>query len=164
MVSLFLKSMARLEKGKSKGLVNLGVAWCFEDACDCPSNTTENLVRTFFVNTVSTKESWEGCVKAKVLMAQQSFQASLSDPKAKAWATQGWFWPSTLLKIINDAEAALAGAAAPASLCQNPSIIQRSLRGNLTSCFAKPPFSAFKRGGDLVQAGEMKKTQRTLYL
>ena len=78
------------------------------------------LRRTFFVNTVSTEESWEGCAKAEVLIAQQSFQASLSDPRAKAWATQGRFWPSPLLKIRSNAEAALAGAAAPASLCKIP--------------------------------------------
>lgn len=85
------------------------------------------LRKTFFVNTVSTEESWEGCVMAQVLIAQQSFQASLLDPRAKAWATQGQFWPSTLLKIVSDAEAALAGAAAPASLCQNPLMIRRDL-------------------------------------
>jgi len=117
MVSLSLESIARSEEDQSKGLVNLEVAWCIEDACDYPPNATENLAENF-INTVSTEESWEGCVKAEVLIAQQSFQASLWDRRVKAWATQGWSWPSTLLKIVSDAEDALAGAAAPASLCQ----------------------------------------------
>lgn len=84
---LFLKSIAGLEKGKSKGLVNLGVAWCVEDACDYPSNATEYLVN-FFLSMQSPQKSPGKIVEAEVLIAQQSFQASLSDPRGKAWATQ----------------------------------------------------------------------------
>lgn len=116
MVSLILKYIARSEKDKSKGLVNPEVAWHAEDACDCPSNATENVMENF-VHTVSTEESWERYIKTEVLIAQQSFQVSFSDPKVKAGTTQRQFWPSTLLKTVSDADVALAGAAAPASLC-----------------------------------------------
>jgi len=53
-----------------------------------------------------------------VLTAQQSFQISLLDPRAKAWAIQGQFWPFSFHKIISDAEVASAEAAGAASLYQ----------------------------------------------
>lgn len=47
------------------------------------------LQRTFFLSRQSSvEESQEGCVMAEVFIAQQTFQDSLSDPRAKAWATQ----------------------------------------------------------------------------
>lgn len=89
MFFLFFKSIVRLEKGKCKGLVNLGVARCVENVCDYPFNATENLAENFFLSRQSSvEESQEGCVMAEVFIAQQTFQDSLSDPRAKAWATQ----------------------------------------------------------------------------
>ncbi|KAK2531269.1 hypothetical protein Q9966_008606 [Columba livia] len=64
---------------------------------------TENVMENF-VHTVSTEESWEGCIKTEVLIAQQSFQVSLSDPKVKAGTTQRQFWPFILLKTTSSAK------------------------------------------------------------
>lgn len=110
-----------------------------------------------FVNTVSTEESLK-VVKAEVLTEQLSFQDFISHPRVRAWTRQGQFWPSTFLKMLRLQHQ---------SVFQNPlmmEILILPLRGSSASCCAKPFSLAYKRGGEVLQAEEVKKRQRTLSL
>lgn len=93
---------------------------------------------------MSTQSPWRSPGKVvprlKVLLAQHSFQALISALRTEAWAAQGRFWPSIFLEIVSDAEPALAGHAAPASLNDT----EGSLRGSLRSCYATSPSSALE--------------------